>query len=195
MISDGYGVQQSPVISNGYGVPQSPVISDGYVPQSPVISNEYGVPQSSVLSDGYGMPQSPVISDGYEPQIPPCACEETENAPDFSPLEPIQPDPAPAPVEECQFHFSSPEFTITSQLYERSRDCDFVIMVTEGVCSIQLEMTRFSLKKSDRCLDEYLEISGKKYCGDLTGQSCKFYIFKTLIIDVQSFISSHTGCR
>merc|ERR1711976_961722 len=65
----------------------------------------------------------------------------------------------------------STEFTITSQLYERSRDCDFLILAKEETCFIHLEMTRFSLKKSDRCLDEYLEISGQKYCGDRTGQN------------------------
>ena len=83
--------------------------------------------------------------------------------------------PAPEP-EQCLHVLTSPQFQLQSPSHTNSRDCDYVIIPLNDVCSIFLTFSWFILKDSPNCTDEYLEIMGNKLCGNLSGQKSKFQL-------------------
>ena len=73
---------------------------------------------------------------------------------------------------------SSADFTVTSETYMSGSDCATTIIAQPGVCFFNITFAFFNLKETEDCSDEYLDISGVRYCGQHTGETSKFQNYK-----------------
>ena len=82
-------------------------------------------------------------------------------------LTPIQPDLLSV--------FTSTRFLIKSPRGTRypppTQACQYLVVPGPGVCGLSLTFSWFSLNTSHNCTSEYLDISGHRLCGNLTGKT------------------------
>ena len=184
--SDDYGGALAPVIkSNQYGGPVYQVIS------RPNYSEKYGYNERPVYDYGthYGGGRPLYTEDHYQPQYyqapPACSCsQDYQHFPPNNHL--VSPPPLPPPVvtttpttttattsrpSPCLELHTTLEFTLESPgLSVPGSQCEFIILPGENVCSLSLTFTWFFLPSSLNCTQEFLQISGNKLCGELTGR-------------------------
>ncbi|KAB7495993.1 Tolloid-like protein 1 [Armadillidium nasatum] len=86
-------------------------------------------------------------------------------------------------ITEEEFNITSPSFP---GLYPDDAECHYEVLQSNwNICGLLLTPTYFDVEGASYCMFDYVEVQGKRLCGNLTSKEEYYYMFETDKIDIR----------